>query len=185
MADSEKDNALIGNNILLMPGSELLGVLPEKDTWPPGTCWFCGKRPANEGAQLERFPFKEKKRTFYGSKWVVEGEQLMIKVPRCSQCKSVHRFRKLTPYLSFPVLFIVWFGPVLLMNHFSIRLTEKFIFEPLFFGVLGFAAYILTWIVLIPKIFTPQAKETKDEAKWFSEFPGVDEVRKAGFITNI
>lgn len=185
MPDLIKGNALFGNNILLIPGSELSDMLSEKDTWPSGTCWFCEEQLADEKDQLERFPFKEKNRTYDGAKWIVEGEHLIVKVPRCVRCKSVHRFRKITPFISLPVLFIVWIGPIMLMNIYSIRITERFIGEPVFFMILGIAAYILTWTVLIPRMFTPEAKVTKDEAKWFTEFPGMDVVRKAGFHTRI
>ena len=155
----------IGRNIFYHPESELMNALNEKDTWPPETCWFCGARNAEKQALLLYFPFKEESRSFNGSKWIIEGEELLIKIPRCEPCKKVHRFRKVTPYISLPVLFIVWLGPILLLNAFNIRLTERYIFEPIFFMVLGIAAFILTWTVLIPKIFTPGAKETQEEAK--------------------
>jgi hypothetical protein len=185
MVDLVKERGLIGNNILYKPGSEFSLVLQRKDTWAANLCWFCEKHPADRHVQLERFPFKEKTRSFDGGKWVVEGDQLVIKVPRCAKCHAVHRFRRITPFISLPVLFIVWFGPILLMNLLNVRLTERFILEPLLFMALGLIVYFVTWLVLIPQIFTPDAKETKEEALWFTEFPGMDEVRKAGFKTQV
>ncbi len=185
MADPAKERGLTGNNILFRPGSELSVVLQRKDTWPANVCWFCEKQPADRHMNLERFPFKEKTRAFDGGKWVVEGDQLVVKVPRCAKCQAIQRFRRITPFISLPVLFIVWFGPILLMNFLNIRLTERFILEPLLFMALGLAAYFVTWTVLVPRIFTPDAKETKELARWFTEFPGMEEVRKAGFRTQI
>jgi hypothetical protein len=51
-----------------------------------GTCWFCRERPSEDTAAVEIKMYGEVTRTFGRIQW----RYTTLKVPRCSECKSIH-----------------------------------------------------------------------------------------------
>jgi len=133
------------------------------------TCWYCKKNPADESSAVEVKMHGEVTRTRTYLRTNIQWRKMNIKVPRCTECKSIHEKKSQKKFWGGLGIFAGIILAILVGT-----LTES-----------GWAAFFVLVVCItagfvIPAVTQPKTLEIKAYGYW-SEFPQIKRQQAQGW----